>query len=120
MSSASVPRPTGSSLQRDKPVDIHVHIVGNGSSGSGCWLRVSSWRRPFAELMLRHARLPGDALQGDLDRLYVARLLEMVRDSSLGAVVILAQEMVYDDHGHVVEGAGSFHVPNSYVLDLAR
>ena len=103
-----------------KPVDGHVHVVGNGSGGTGCWLRVSSWRRPMAELMLRHFGLPRAALAGDLDRLYVERLLEFVRGSSLGAVVILAQDLVYNDAGQPIEGAGSFYVPNQYVLRLAR
>lgn len=103
-----------------KPVDGHVHVVGNGSGGTGCWLRVSAWRRPMAELMLRHFGLPPTALAGDLDRLYVARLLEFVRGSSLGAVVILAQDLVYNDEGQPIEGAGSFYVPNQYVLRLAR
>lgn len=58
-------------------------------------------------------------MKGDLDRLYVERLLELVRNSSLGAVVILAQDEVYDEQGCVMEGAGSFYVPNDYVLRLA-
>src|SRR5215467_738990 len=83
------------------PVDVHVHIVGNGSGNTGCWLRLSPWRRPMAALMLRHLGLPGDALEGDFDRLYVERLLQMVRSSSLGAIVVLAQEHVLDDRGVV-------------------
>jgi len=103
-----------------KPVDVHVHIVGNGSASTGCWLRVSPWRRPMAALMLRHVGLPSAALHGDLDRLYVNRLLELVRGSSLGAVVILAQEQVHDDQGSARPEAGSFYVPNQYVLELGR
>ncbi len=103
-----------------KPVDIHVHVVGNGSSGSGCWLRVSPWRRPFAGLMLRHAGLSQRALTGDLDRLYVERLLAMVRTSSLGAVVILAQDLPYDDEGRPTPEAAVHYVPNEYVLQLAQ
>jgi predicted TIM-barrel fold metal-dependent hydrolase len=38
----------------------------------------------------------------------------------LGAIVILAQDRVYDDQGRAMEGAGSFYVPNDYVLRLAR
>ncbi len=102
------------------PIDAHVHIVGNGSGGTGCWLRLSPWRRPLAALMLRHVRLPASALRGDLDRLYVERLLDLVRGSSLGAVVILAQEKVHDDQGRPLEDLGSFYVPNEYVLRLAR
>jgi uncharacterized protein len=105
---------------RDKPIDMHVHVVGNGTGRTGCWLRVRGWHRPLAVMMLRHIGLPGDAMKGDLDRLYVERLLELVRGSSLGAAVILAQDGVHDEQGRVMEGIGSFHVPNDYVLRLAR
>jgi hypothetical protein len=104
----------------NKPIDMHVHVVGNGTGDTGCWLRVRGWHRPMAAMMLRHIGLPGEAMQGDLDRLYVERLLELVRGSSLGAAVILAQDEVRDEHGRVMEGVGSFYVPNDYVLELAR
>ena len=104
----------------EKPIDLHVHIVGNGAGGTGCWLRVNGWRRPFAAFMLRHIGLPGSALSGDLDRLYAERLLQLVRESSLAAAVILAHDQVYDAQGRVIEGTGSFFVPNGYVLKLAR
>jgi len=103
-----------------KPIDMHVHIVGNGSSGSGCWMRVRGWHRAMAFFMVRHIGLPASALSGDLDRLYLEKLLEQLRGSSLGAAVILAQEQVYDERGRVMEGKGSLYVPNDYVLKLAR
>jgi hypothetical protein len=99
---------------------MHVHVVGNGTGGTGCWLRVCGWHRPLAAIMLRHIGLPRGAMKGDLDRLYIERLLEFVPGSSLGAVVILAQELVHDEQGRPVEGVGSFYVPNDYVLKLAR
>jgi predicted TIM-barrel fold metal-dependent hydrolase len=101
------------------PIDMHVHIVGNGTGGTGCWLRVGPWHRPLASLMLRHIGLPSSAMTGDLDRLYVERLLELVRGSSLSAAVILAQDVVYDEQGRAIQNAGSFYVPNDYVLALA-
>lgn len=104
----------------DPPIDMHVHIVGNGSGGTGCWLKVTGWHRLLAAVMLRHVGLPSNAMTGDLDRLFVDRLLEMVRGSSLGAVVILAQDDVHDEQGRVMKGVGSFFVPNDYVLKLAR
>jgi predicted TIM-barrel fold metal-dependent hydrolase len=102
-----------------KPIDMHVHVVGNGSGGSGCWLRVRGWHRLLAGIMLRHIGLPGGALAGELERLYIERLLQQLRASSLGAAVILAQDLVYDDQGLPMEEAGSFYVPNDYVLNLA-
>src|SRR5438105_4088451 len=103
-----------------KPIDAHIHVVGNGTGGTGCWLRVGPWHRPLASLMLRHIGLPPGSMRGDLDRLYIERLLELVRGSSLGGAVILAQDLVYDGQGKVMEDVGSFHVPNDYVLNLAR
>lgn len=103
-----------------RPVDCHVHVVGTGSGGTGCWLRVNSWRRPMAAFMLRHAGLSLAALRDGLDQLYVERLLEMVRASSLGAVVLLAQDLARDEQGRPLGNGGIFHVPNEYVLKLAR
>ena len=103
-----------------QPIDAHVHIVGNGARGSGCWLRLSGRHRWLAKFMLRHLGLPPDTAQPDFDEIYVARLLALVRSSSLGSAIILAQEHVHDEHGAVMEGTGSFHVPNDYVLALAR
>ena len=103
-----------------KPVDMHVHVVGNGSAGSGCWLRVGRWHRPLAALMLRGIGLPSSALNGDLETLYLARLLDQLRGSSLGAAVILAQDLVYDEKGRPINNAGSFYVPNDFVLQLAK
>src|SRR5437868_9138827 len=100
-----------------KPIDMHVHVVGNGTGGTGCSLSLHGiWHRTLAGMMLRHIGLPASALKGDLDRLYVERLLELVRTSSLGHIVILAQDWVHDDQGGALKGKGSFFVPNDYVL----
>ena len=103
-----------------RPVDMHVHIVGTGAGGTGCWLRVKGWHRPLAGFMTRHIGLSWNAFRGDFDRLYVERLLRLVRESSLSAAVILAHDQVYDERGQIMEGKGSFYVPNDYVLKLAR
>jgi predicted TIM-barrel fold metal-dependent hydrolase len=100
--------------------DMHVHVVGNGAGGTGCWLRLRGWRRPLAAVMLRHLGLPLSALGGDLDRLCVERLLWMIRHSSVRAAVLLAQDVPRDQAGRELEGAGAFYVPNDYVLRLAR
>ncbi len=100
-------------------LDVHVHIVGNGSSGSGCWLKVRGYHYLLARYIVRHLGMPQNALGGDLDTLYVSRLLEMVRESSLERVVILAQDHVYNDRGEKLP-IGSFYVPNDYVIKLAR
>jgi uncharacterized protein len=99
---------------------MHVHIVGNGAQGSGCWVRPRGLHRWFGRFMLQHVGVKVAGFDDpDLDRLYVERLLEQIRSSSLGAVVILAQDDVYDETGTRIEG-GTFYVPNDHVLALAR
>ena len=89
------------------PIDAHVHVVGNGAGGTGCRLRTPGWRRLMVPVILRHVGLPARALDGDLDRLYVERLLQLVRESSLESVVILAHEQVYDARGRVIDRPGT-------------
>lgn len=101
-------------------IDCHVHVVGNGTGGTGCWYRPRGITRFGAPLLVRSIGLPASALKGDLDRLYVERLLEFVRGSSLDAAVILAQDDPYHENGERMEGVGSFYVPNDFVLGLAR
>src|ERR1051326_3542010 len=93
------PQPGAGDASDLKPIDMHVHVVGNGTGGTGCWLRVTGWHRPLAAMMLQHIGLPRGTLKGDLDRLYIERLLELVRGSSLGCAVILAQDLVHDEQG---------------------
>ncbi|MBA4147030.1 MAG: amidohydrolase family protein [Verrucomicrobia bacterium] len=101
-------------------IDMHVHIVGNGSGGTGCWVRASRTRRLLQTFMCRHIGLKGSDLEGDLDRLYIEELLKQVLGSSLDAIVILAMERVYDSQGKCLEDHGTSYVPNDYVLALAR
>lgn len=103
-----------------KIIDAHVHIVGNGSAGTGCWLKPAWWRWPMSAFMARHVGLPISALRGDLDRLYVQQLKHWVQSSSLDAVVILAQERVYNETGERLARHEMAYVPNDYVLALAR
>ena len=70
--------------------------------------------------MLRAVGLPWKALRDDLDQIYAGRILQFVRESSLDAAVILAQEEPYQENGDRIENAGSFYVPNDFVLGLAR
>jgi len=70
--------------------------------------------------MLRGIGLPRSALDGELETLYVARLLEQLLSSSLTAAVILAQDLVYDEQGRPINNVGSFYVPNDFVLQLAK
>jgi hypothetical protein len=105
------------------PLDAHVHLVGNGRSGSGCWLRVGGtwWQRPLAAYMLGHIGLADSALDApDFDDRFATHLLHLVNTSSLGAICLLAQDAVYSADGSLRTDRGTFYVPNDRVFDLAR
>lgn len=100
-------------------IDCHVHVVGNGSGGTGCWYRPRGITRFGAPFMVRGMGLERSALTGDLDGLYARQLLRFVRESDLDAAVVLAQDEPHTASGAVIRDTGSFYVPNSYVLGLA-
>ncbi|MCG3150071.1 MAG: hypothetical protein PCFJNLEI_03540 [Verrucomicrobiae bacterium] len=100
---------------------MHVHIVGNGARGSGCWLRPTGWYSLLGRFMCHHIGLKVRTFADpDFDERYLARLLELLRASSLQQAVILANDQVYHADGRLMEGAGTFYVPNDYVLKLAH
>jgi predicted TIM-barrel fold metal-dependent hydrolase len=101
-------------------IDLHVHLVGNGSGGTGCWYRPRGWTRLGEPWLLRGFGLSRAALGGNLDRIYAERLLALVRESELDAAVVLAQDEPYRASGEKIENVASFYVPNDYVLGLGR
>ncbi len=105
-----------------RKIDGHVHLLGDGSSGSGCWFRLQGpWSRILARTLIKEVGLPQSVLKnGQLDQLYVERLLAQVRGSSLDAILLLAQEVPRDSHGNEMNGVGAFYVPNDYLLRLCR
>lgn len=97
-------------------IDLHVHVVGTGAGGTGCWYRPRGLTRLGEPWMLRGFGLDSRAIGGDLDGIYADRLLSLVRASSLDAVVVLAQDEPHDVSGRPIPDRGSFYVPNDYVL----
>jgi len=108
---------TGHSLH---PIDLHVHVLGNGKSGSGCRFATRWWQRPFIELMAANVGLKVSPDNPALDELFVERLVTWLRESSLGQAVILACDDVYDESGLRFPGLSGLFVPNDYVLELSR
>ena len=112
---------------KKRGIDVHVHVIGDGSTGSGCFLKLRSpSHQLLARYILRDLGLPATALrennppEAGLDLLYVSNLKKLVADSSLSQVVILAHELVHSDSGDPHPERGSFYVPNDYVLKLAK
>jgi uncharacterized protein len=101
-------------------IDCHVHVVGTGKAGSGCWYRPRGFTRLGEPILLRTLGLKAADLRGNFEPIYVAALRAEVRAAGLDAAVLLAQELPHRDDGTPLPDAASFFVPNDYVLGLAR
>ncbi|MFM7742988.1 MAG: amidohydrolase family protein [Verrucomicrobiota bacterium] len=96
--------------------DGHVHLVGNGLGGSGCWLRLDGmWHRLLGEVMRRTIGLEAKATSPEFDQSFVRHLVGLLAGSSLDAALLLAQDEVYDEEGRKLD-FGSFYVPNEYLF----
>ncbi|HEX2749040.1 MAG TPA: amidohydrolase family protein [Verrucomicrobiales bacterium] len=100
-------------------VDMHVHLVGNGLSGSGCWLRPGFLHRFMADWMLRQIGLDVSWRAPEFDAAYVELVARLVRESPLSHAVLLGHEEVYDSSGTKLK-FGSFHIPNDYLFAVCR
>ena len=98
---------------------MHVHLVGNGHNGNGCWLRPGLMHRMLADWMLKQIGLPVSWRAPEFDDAYVELLVRWLRESALSHAVLLAHEEVYDGHGHKLK-FGSFHIPNDYLFAVCR
>src|SRR5215471_10315786 len=112
--------PNSESRTQPGPVDMHVHVLGNGKSGSGCRINIRWWHHPFIRMMAWQIGLSASSDDPALDSIYAERLRDWVKASSIQKVVVLACDDVYDDQGGCHPGLSGLFVPNDYVLELAR
>jgi hypothetical protein len=129
-------------------VDHHTHIVGTGDSGSGCYLndRIFSLTNNPIQYVKMRAFMSGCGLQNfrDADVSMVERLVDLISAVNLNVNAdttdttdtvttvrahsgsahpkhyILAFDEVYLLDGSKSVPMSTFHVPNDYVLRLAR
>jgi predicted TIM-barrel fold metal-dependent hydrolase len=111
-------------LDRSRMWDAHVHVVGLGVGDTGCWVnpemtRLTSPWRHFKFDVYRHAAGITDLAQAD--RQYLDRLLALARLANPdGKLLAFAFDYFVDESGEERPSKSEFHVPNEYVLGLAR
>jgi len=102
-------------------IDCHVHMVGTGTGGSGCWYRPKGLTRVGEPFLVKAVGLTVRDLHGpDFDRLYVAKLLEFIHGSSVDRALLLAHELPHLEDGTALPERSSLYVPNDCVLKLSR
>lgn len=102
-------------------IDGHVHFVGDGSNESGCWLRSSTLLDRIVEPIVKaQAGILKSSRQHGVDQAYEERLIGLIDDSLLDAVLLLAMDYPYDEDGNCLKKKAKFYVPNDHVLGLAK
>lgn len=110
-------------LERSRLWDTHVHLLGLGGSGSGCWVNPQSRShmhpiRRFQFDLFRAAVGIGEDATADED--YVERMLELHRSANpQGKLLAMAFDTFVDENGVERPELSAFHTPNDYVLRLA-
>jgi predicted TIM-barrel fold metal-dependent hydrolase len=115
---ADIPRLVPENL-RGQALDVHVHILGVGTSGTGCWMHDDMRTSIQARAGLWNYRL--SLSQPDLDQAYIAYLRSrMHRCGFLKQAVIMAMDYTYSPHGVRDAVHTPFYTPNDYVAKLAK
>ncbi len=122
-------------IDPQRMVDCHVHVVGLGTEGTGCFVHphMQSLWHPLAYARFHIYRLAAGI--DDLDRAdqqYVARLSSLARQQlairrgdkakpqPFLRLHVLAFDRVHRSDGTADDGATEFYVPNDYVLAVAK
>jgi predicted TIM-barrel fold metal-dependent hydrolase len=105
-------------------VDYHAHVIGVGTGKTGASLNATtcSWRHPLNRFQANvYANAAGIKQTNRFDQEYVERLVRLARNFSHPIRIhLLALDRAYNPDGTVNEDQTVFHVPNDYVMRLAR
>ncbi len=102
------------------PIDVHVHLSGNGKAGMDCWHRHRWIMKPFLRAGVCDIGLSCSFDDPHFDKMYLDQLLQWVSQSSLEAAVLLAYEWVHDDRGAVRKDLSDLFVSNDAVFAAAK
>ncbi|MCE9634729.1 MAG: amidohydrolase [Planctomycetes bacterium] len=102
-------------------LDYHVHVVGLGEGGSGCYVNphMRTWAHPVDRVKFLAYRSAGRIRNEEhAESEFLARLVELARGHR-GRFLVLAFDENRDGAGRVVPEKTEFHVPSTYALRVA-
>jgi len=105
----------------ERILDAHVHYLGDGSSGNGCYVNFDTARRRWqGRLLLKFAGIHPSAIKNGLDKIYKDFLVTQVKNSNLNGAVLFAQDWPHDSRGKPLYDKAAFYTPNDAVLQICR
>lgn len=112
------------SIERKRVWDSHVHLLGLGTGGSGCWLNPRMRNhfyvaRRFQYDMFREATGMLDEATADQD--YIERLLSIQRAANPeGKLLVMAFDSFVTESGEELRNHAAFYTPNDYAFEMAE
>lgn len=112
-------------IQSDALRDYHVHMLGMNTALNGTWVN-EEWQSPWSGLIhyfqfeiYKSAAVVTDEQEADAQ--YLARLKNLIQFMpERGKFGIMAFDFFHDEQGQPNRELSTFHVPNEYVMTLAR
>ncbi len=101
-------------------IDVHVHLAGVGTQGSGCRV-FPAFRRRHTFLGLRLMMgITGSQMRHTVDQDWAALISSLVAQSDLDLAVALGFDGVYDARGMLDERRSQLIVPHSWVFEVCE
>jgi uncharacterized protein len=101
-------------------IDIHVHLAGAGTQGSGCWFSRSLLRRPPFLGMRFLLGISDRQMETTVDQDWAAVVSALVEESDLDLAVVLGFDGVYDSRGRLDRDRSQLIVPPHWVFETCR
>ncbi len=110
-------------LDPRRVLDVHVHVLGTGDGGSGCFVspRMTSLTSPIEYLKFSlYEQASGVTDSDQCDVQYLDRLVGLMKTQTPhGRALLFAFDKFHDADGKPVKENTEFFTPNAYVLKLA-
>jgi len=107
-------------LDRRRVWDSHLHVLGDGKSGTGCWVNPRFYSYPGRFLYDMYLGSGGVPDTPDAEQRYVdlfVKLHTLMNDD--GRVLALAFDYAVREDGTVDESVSEFYTPNTWVKQIA-
>lgn len=101
-------------------IDLHAHLAGVGTQGSGCWLSPRLQARPVFRVLRWLAGITEEQLRTTVDQDWADAIADRVRESELDRAVVLGFDGAYDARGELDLERSQMIVPPSWVFEACR
>ncbi|CAN5788767.1 amidohydrolase family protein [soil metagenome] len=101
-------------------IDVHAHLAGIGTQGSGSWLSPEFQRRVTFRVLRLLYGVTAEQMQSSVDQDWVDLLADLVQESELDRAVALGFDGVYGAGGSLDAGRSQLIIPPSWVFAACR